>query len=127
MAAVPSVDRACEVERSLPPEAEATRALYERYAGQIYSFCLHRLGSREEAEDAVQTRFLNAFRSLRRGVVPEAEVAWLFKIAENVCLTPPPFGLAARPALRRRATCRRCRTTPRPRLPNRAACTSRQR
>src|SRR5829696_4305484 len=48
---------------------------------------MHRLGNREEAEDAVQQTFLNAFRGLKRGVVPELESAWLFKIAENVCLT----------------------------------------
>ena len=30
---------------------------------------------------------MNAFRALGRGVVPEAESAWLFKIAENVCLS----------------------------------------
>jgi RNA polymerase sigma factor (sigma-70 family) len=87
LAAVPSSGRASEVERGAAPEADATRALYERYSGQLYGFCLHRLGSREEAEDAVQTTFLNAFRGLRRGIVPEAESAWLFKIAENVCLT----------------------------------------
>jgi RNA polymerase sigma factor (sigma-70 family) len=87
LAAVPSRGRASEVEQAAAPEADATRALYERYAGPIYGFCLHRLGSREEAEDAVQTTFLNAFRGLRRGVVPDAESAWLFKIAENVCLT----------------------------------------
>jgi RNA polymerase sigma factor (sigma-70 family) len=61
--------------------------LFERHSRALYGFCLHRLGSREEAEDAVQTTFLNAFRGLQRGVVPEAEAAWLFKIAENVCLT----------------------------------------
>jgi RNA polymerase sigma factor (sigma-70 family) len=69
------------------PEADATRALYERYANQIYRYCAHQLGSREEAEDAVQSTFLNAFRGLRRGVVPELESAWLFKIAHNVCLS----------------------------------------
>ena len=31
--------------------------------------------------------FMNAFRALGRGVVPDAETAWLYKIAENVCLT----------------------------------------
>jgi RNA polymerase sigma factor (sigma-70 family) len=61
--------------------------LYERYANQIFRYCLHQLGSREEAEDAVQSTFLNAFRGLRRGVVPELESAWLFKIAHNVCLS----------------------------------------
>ncbi|HSL63487.1 MAG TPA: RNA polymerase sigma factor, partial [Gaiellaceae bacterium] len=92
MAAVPEVGRAAEIEPGfgepgLAPEAAATQALYERFAGQVFGFCLHRLGNREEAEDAVQQTFLNAFRGLRRGVVPEAEAAWLFKIAENVCLT----------------------------------------
>src|SRR5437763_3236911 len=67
------------------PETTRATDLYERYASRIFGYCLHRLGSREEAEDAVQTTFLNAFRSLSRGVVPETESAWLFKIAVNVC------------------------------------------
>jgi RNA polymerase sigma factor (sigma-70 family) len=69
------------------PEAAATHGLYERHAAKIQSYCQHQLGSREEAEDAVQTTFMNAFRALGRGVVPESEAAWLFKIAENVCLS----------------------------------------
>jgi RNA polymerase sigma factor (sigma-70 family) len=69
------------------PEADATRDLYERYARQIHAYCMHQLGNREEAEDAVQSTFLNAFRGLKRGVDPEFETAWLYKIAENVCLT----------------------------------------
>jgi RNA polymerase sigma factor (sigma-70 family) len=87
LAAVPSIGRATEVEPRPAPAAAATQLLYERYARQVYTFCLHRLGSREEAEDAVQSTFLNAFRGLSRGIVPESEAAWLFKIAENVCLT----------------------------------------
>jgi len=62
-------------------------ALYEEYANQVFRYCLHQLGSREEAEDAVQSTFLNAFRGIKRGVVPELEAAWLFKIAHNVCLS----------------------------------------
>lgn len=69
-----------------PSDARATE-LYELYGRQVFSFCLHRLGSREEAEDAAQTTFLNAFRGLARGVEPQLERAWLFKIAERVCLT----------------------------------------
>jgi RNA polymerase sigma factor (sigma-70 family) len=61
--------------------------LYERYSGQIFGFCVNRLGSREEAEDALQSTFLNAHRALQRGVTPDAELPWLFKIAHNVCLT----------------------------------------
>jgi RNA polymerase sigma factor (sigma-70 family) len=87
LAAIPSIGRAVRVEPRVAPEADATRGLYERYANQIYRYCVHQLGSREEAEDAVQSTFLNAFRGLRRGVVPELESAWLFKIAHNVCLS----------------------------------------
>jgi RNA polymerase sigma-70 factor, ECF subfamily len=66
--------------------ADATHDLYRRFGGQIYAYCLHRLSSREEAEDAVQTTFLNALRGLQRGTTAEFEQAWLFKIAQNVCL-----------------------------------------
>ncbi|HEY4414022.1 MAG TPA: RNA polymerase sigma factor, partial [Gaiellaceae bacterium] len=94
MAAVPSRGRAAG---AVAPEAKLTQALYERHATRIFRYCLHQLGSREEAEDAVQSTFLNAFRGVKRGVVPENESAWLFKIAENVCLS------------RRRSTWRRDR------------------
>ncbi|MGZ4396602.1 MAG: RNA polymerase sigma factor [Gaiellaceae bacterium] len=60
-------------------------SLFERHSGRIFGYCLRRLPSREEAEDAVQHTFLNAYRGLRQGVVPRSETAWLFKIAENVC------------------------------------------
>jgi RNA polymerase sigma factor (sigma-70 family) len=83
--AVPSKGRADL--QAPPPEAAATQDLYERHARAIYYFCLGRLRNPEEAEDATQTTFLNAFRGLQRGVSPEHEAAWLHKIAENVCLT----------------------------------------
>ena len=85
MVAVPSRGRA---DLQAPaPEAAATHELYERHARAIYYFCLGRLRNPEEAEDATQSTFLNAFRGLQRGVAPEHEAAWLYKIAENVCLT----------------------------------------
>src|SRR2546421_2875848 len=87
VAAVPSIGRATRVERKAAPGADAAAELYERYSGQILGYCMHQLGSREEAEDAVQTTFMNAFRGLQRGIVPELESAWLFKIAHNVCLS----------------------------------------
>jgi len=60
--------------------------LYARFRDRIYGHCLYQLGSAEEAEDALQTTFLYAFRALRRGVVPVAEGPWLFTIARNACL-----------------------------------------
>ena len=87
MVAVPSIGRADRAPARSAPEADAARDLYERYARQIYTYCLHQLRNKEEAEDATQSTFLNAFRGLQRGVDPEFESAWLYKIAQNVCLT----------------------------------------
>jgi len=87
MAAVPSEGHAAAVPSRFAPEGEATRLLYERHQRKILSFCKHQLGSHEEAEDAAQITFMNAFRGLKRGASPEFESAWLFKIAHNVCLT----------------------------------------
>jgi RNA polymerase sigma factor (sigma-70 family) len=87
VAAVPQIGRATRVERPVAPGVDAAGDLYERYSEQIFGYCHHQLGSREEAEDAVQTTFMNALRGLQRGIVPELESAWLFKIAHNVCLS----------------------------------------
>jgi RNA polymerase sigma-70 factor (ECF subfamily) len=85
VATAPAIGRALPA--SADAAAELTRDLYERFSRQIFAFCLVQLRNREEAEDAVQTTFLNAFRGLERGVVPELESAWLYKIAQHVCLT----------------------------------------
>ena len=66
-------------------EDAETERLYAAYAGRILAYCIRRLRSRSDAEDAVQTTFLYAMRALRRGVEPECESAWLYTIARNVC------------------------------------------
>src|SRR5919199_6306639 len=82
MSAVPSTELA-------PEAAAAARAadLYTRHGQRIFSYCVYQLGDRHDAEDAVQGTFLQALRALARGIVPIAEVPWLLKIANNVCLT----------------------------------------
>ena len=61
--------------------------LFTEHSRRIYAYCLRQLGSREEAEDAVQATYLNACRSLRSGFEPDVAQAWLYKVAQNVCLT----------------------------------------
>jgi RNA polymerase sigma factor (sigma-70 family) len=68
------------------PDRTAER-LFEDYSGRIYRYCLARLGSPEEAEDALQGTYLNAWRSLKGGVRPREARPWLFQIASNVCAT----------------------------------------
>ena len=87
MAAVPSIGRAAAARYAPGQAVGATHDLYERYSRQIYHFCLQRLRNREEAEDATQTTFLNAFRGLEKGTPVEYEAAWLYKIALHVCLS----------------------------------------
>jgi RNA polymerase sigma-70 factor (ECF subfamily) len=65
----------------------AAAQLYERYGNQIYRYCLGRLRDREEAADAAQNTFLRVHLALEKGVVPQYEASWLYKIAHNVCLS----------------------------------------
>jgi RNA polymerase sigma factor (sigma-70 family) len=67
--------------------ASETARLYEKYARQLYRYCLARLRSPEEAEDAVQNTFIRVHGALQNGTKPRFEAAWLYKIAHNVCLT----------------------------------------
>src|SRR5918998_6582896 len=85
--AVSTLGRATEIERTGAAAAGATHLLYERHSAAIFRYCLSQLRSRPEAEDAVQTTFMYALRALERGVVPQIEIAWLLKIAQNVCRT----------------------------------------
>ena len=63
-----------------------TESLHDRYGAAVLAYCSRRLRSREEAEDATQIVFLNAYRRLAEGVVPQSDPAWLFTIAHNVVL-----------------------------------------
>jgi RNA polymerase sigma factor (sigma-70 family) len=51
----------------------------------VLAFCQSRTRNRSDAEDATQTTFMYALTGLKRGVVPEFELSWLLRIAENVC------------------------------------------
>jgi RNA polymerase sigma-70 factor (ECF subfamily) len=88
VAADPAVGRADGAPWAKPsPAAQAAELMFERHGARVLAYCQRRLGSREEAEDALQTTFLYACRGLQRGVVPVTEIAWLLKIAHNVCLS----------------------------------------
>jgi RNA polymerase sigma factor (sigma-70 family) len=66
----------------------AFEVAFERHSPGILAFCRHMLGSREEAEDAVQHTFAAAYRDLQRGGDRELVLKpWLFTIARNRCLS----------------------------------------
>ena len=65
----------------------AFEVLYDRHHRPVLSFCRHMLGSREEAEDAVQHTFMAAYRDLIRSGPHAAVRPWLFVIARNRCIS----------------------------------------
>ncbi|HEX2084745.1 MAG TPA: RNA polymerase sigma factor, partial [Solirubrobacteraceae bacterium] len=65
----------------------AFEEIYDRHHRGILSFCRHMLGSRDEAEDAVQHTFIAAYRDLRGSDKPIHLKAWLYTIARNRCLS----------------------------------------
>jgi len=86
-------------------DPDAFEALYKRHCGELLSFCAYVLGSRHDAEDAVQTTFSAAYRALLAHERPIALRPWLFTIARNDCLSimrkrRPEVELNGEPALR---------------------------
>src|SRR3954451_15834262 len=66
---------------------EAFEVFYARYHADVLSFCRHMLGSREDAEDAVQQTFLATYRQVHASSPPTHPRAWLYTVARNSCLT----------------------------------------
>jgi RNA polymerase sigma factor (sigma-70 family) len=66
---------------------DAFEAIYDRYYLGLFAFCRHMLGSRDEAEDALQHSFASAYSALRGGDGVADLRPWLYTIARNRCLS----------------------------------------
>ena len=75
------------VARTLAGDLEAFASLMVRYRDALGRYAFHMLGSREDAEEAVQDSFVRAHRALRDCRQPERFAAWLFTILVNRCRT----------------------------------------
>jgi RNA polymerase sigma factor (sigma-70 family) len=98
MFALVSDQRLVELVRS--GNETAFEVAFERHAPGLLSFCRHILGSREDAEDALQQVFVAAYRDLLRDRREIALKPWLYAIARNRCLSSL-----------RAWTCARCRAS----------------
>jgi RNA polymerase sigma factor (sigma-70 family) len=68
-------------------DEKAFEEIYDRHHRALLGFCRHMLGSREEAEDALQSVFVSAHRHLREGTAHVNLKPWLYTIARNRCLS----------------------------------------
>jgi RNA polymerase sigma factor (sigma-70 family) len=66
-------------------DEEAFAAIFERHHRGVLILSRHMLGSREEAEDALQHTFAAAYRQLVEKGPPDHMRAWLYATARNRC------------------------------------------
>jgi len=80
------------IERCRDGEKEAFRHLVEQYQRQALGHAIAILGSREDALDAVQDAFLDAYQSLKRFDLARRFYPWFYVLLRHRC-----FKLLARP------------------------------
>jgi RNA polymerase sigma factor (sigma-70 family) len=68
-----------------PRGGPAPPRLYRRHVDDVYRYAAALLRNPADAEDVVQTTFLNAFRAMEQGQRPRYPLSWLMAIAHNVC------------------------------------------
>jgi RNA polymerase sigma-70 factor, ECF subfamily len=64
-------------------ETWALERMYHSYQGHVYALCHRLLGRSEDAQDAMQTAFVRAFRELPRFRGESSLKTWLYRIAVN--------------------------------------------
>ncbi|HEX7122477.1 MAG TPA: RNA polymerase sigma factor [Gemmatimonadaceae bacterium] len=75
------------VARVLAGDSRAYALLVARYRAQFARYAVRMLGSREDAEEALQDAFVRAYRSLAKCDEPARFGSWLFRILANRCRT----------------------------------------
>ena len=75
------------IDHCLAGRREAFGQLVERYQNRLFHSLLHLLGSAEDAQDAAQEAFVNAFEKLGSFRGQSQFYSWLFRIAYNTAVS----------------------------------------
>ena len=73
------------INEAIAGSREAFAELYGSYRDRLYRYALYRLGSPEDAEDAVGECVLAAWKSIRSLRSSKAFSSWIFRILSNCC------------------------------------------
>lgn len=73
------------VGRARDGSRDAFDALFHQHKRFVYNICYRMLGSKDDAVDATQTTFIQAYRALNRFRGDAAFRSWLYRIAINSC------------------------------------------
>jgi RNA polymerase sigma-70 factor, ECF subfamily len=79
------MDDSVAIQKCLAGDWESFRPLVEKYQGRAVGHALAIVGNREDALDAVQEAFLDAFRALGRFDQGRQFYPWLYTILRNRC------------------------------------------
>lgn len=79
------MDDPTAIEKCKAGEADAFSYLVRKYQSEAIGHALAILGSREDALDAVQQAFLDAYRTLERFDILRRFYPWLYTILRNRC------------------------------------------
>ena len=79
------MDDLTAIEKCLKGEKDAFRFLVERYQKQAVGHAVAILGNREDALDAVQEAFIDAFQSLKRFDQTRRFYPWFYILLRNRC------------------------------------------
>ena len=71
------------IEQGMGGDSDARAAIYQKYYGDVYRYCLYRVGSLYDAEDLAQDTFLRLYRysDIRINNLK----AYILKVASNAC------------------------------------------
>lgn len=83
---MPGPDEADLMARFAAGDEQAVRAVYDRYAGPIFTVAMATLGKRDLADEAVQATMLNAWRGANSFDPSKALAPWLYAIARRAAV-----------------------------------------
>ena len=73
------------VQKTIEGDSEAFNELVQRHHARIYGLAYRMLGNPDDASDATQEAFLEAYKSLQSFQFQSKFLTWMYRVGINVC------------------------------------------